>query len=262
MELLLFYLPIFFLVLCRISAFFVVAPLFSFAGVPTPFKIGIAFFISLLALFAIPIESTMALDGEFILSIIREVLVGLLLGFVAYLFFTVVQVAGSFVDLQMGFGIVNVIDPVTGAQSPILGNFKFIIAILLFLAVNGHHMMIAAIIESYEWVPIQNELFMRIYAGDVSTFLIESFKTMFILAFKMAAPLIATLFLADVALGMLARTAPQFNVFVVGIPFKILLGFLVFFLMIGSFLYLFQELFKTLINALGDILYLIEGQDE
>ena len=113
--------------------------------------------------------------------------------------------------------------------------------------------------ESYRWVPLENEWFARLYDGSVTQFLIASFATMFELAFKMAAPLIVALFLADVALGMLARTAPQFNIFVVGIPFKILLGFFVFFIMIGSFLYLFQELFRTLLQSLQEMLLILQG---
>lgn len=201
MELLLQYLPAFLLFLCRISAFFVVAPVFSFRGVPVPFKIGLSFFIALITYLAVGMETVLSFDGYYLLSVIREVLVGLLLGFTAYLFFTVVQVAGSFVDLQMGFGIVNVMDPMTGAQSPILGNFKFIVAILLFLSVNGHHYLISAIMDSYQWVPVENEAFARMYGGSVSSFLIESFSQMFLLAFKMAAPMIAALFLGGCGAG-------------------------------------------------------------
>lgn len=258
MDMIAQYIPSFMLVFIRIGAFFVVAPVLSFRGVPAQFKIGLTFFIALLTFTVVGMQNELVqVDGAYLISILRETLIGLLLGFIAYLFFTVVQVAGSFVDLQMGFGIVNVIDPITGAQSPILGNFKFIIAILLFLTLNGHHYFITAMMESYQWVPINNDFFLRIYDGSVSNFVLESFTTMFVLAFKMAAPLIAALFLTDVALGMLARTAPQFNVFVIGIPIKIVIGFAVFFLMISGFFVLFYELFKTLLEALQNLLQLI-----
>lgn len=262
MEGLLVNLPAFLLVLCRITSFFVVAPVFTFRGVPNQFKVGIAFFVALIAYTISSPAANVSFDGYFVLAIIREVLVGLLLGFVAYLFFTVVQIAGSFVDLQMGFGIVNVMDPVTGVQSPILGSFKYIIAILLFLSVNGHHFLISAIMDSYSWIPLEHELFVHIYNGEVSAFLIESFVTVFILAFKMAAPLIVSLFLADVALGMLARTAPQFNLFVVGIPIKILLGFVVFLFMMSGFLALFIQLFQQMLSSLGELITILSQSSE
>jgi flagellar biosynthetic protein FliR len=198
-------------------------------------------------------------DDTYLLSVMREVLVGLALGFTAYLFFTAVQVSGSFVDLQMGFGIANVVDPLTGAQSPIIGNFKFIVAILLFLAVNGHHYLLQGLMDSYRWVPLSNELFARIYRGDVSNFLLDSFIHMFYLAFQLAGPLIVSLFLADVALGILARTAPQFNIFVVGLPFKILLGFVVILVMIPGFLFLFQHLFQTMFAAMRQLMFILQS---
>lgn len=260
MDLLLQYVPVFLLFLCRITAFFMVAPVFSFRGIPLPFKVGLSFFVAFIAFVASGTGQMIALDGMYVLSILRETLIGLLLGFIAYLFFSVVQIAGSFVDLQMGFGVVNVMDPMTGAQSPILGNFKFFIAVLLFLALDGHHYFLSALFDSYEWIPLQSDIFHQIYGGSVSDFLIESLQTVFVLAFKMAAPLIAALFLTDVALGILARTAPQFNVFVVGIPLKIVIGFIIFLIMMTGFLVLFQELFSTLLEAVRDMIGILGGE--
>ena len=259
MQWILTYLPNFLLIFCRITSFFVVAPIFSFRGVPVQFKIGLSFFVTLLVFSAVGMEEPAAFDYTYLLSVIREVLVGLVLGFTAYLFFTAVQVSGSFVDLQMGFGIANVVDPLSGAQSPVIGNFKFIIAILLFLAVNGHHYLLQGLMDSYRWVPISNELFARIYRGDVSNFLLDSFIQMFYLAFQLAAPLIVSLFLADVALGILARTAPQFNIFVVGLPFKIMLGFVVILVMIPGFLFLFQHLFQTLFESMRQLVLILQS---
>src|SRR5690554_5902717 len=110
MQLILQLIPGFLLVLFRMSAFFIVSPIFSYRGVPGQFKVGIVFFVILITFTSLGIEENIVLDGHYIISIIRETLIGLLLGFTAYLFFTIVQVAGSFVDLQMGFGMANLID--------------------------------------------------------------------------------------------------------------------------------------------------------
>lgn len=257
MQMIIQFLPSFLLIFCRISAFFIVAPVFSFRGVPAQFKVGFVFFISLIVFMTLGIEETMDWDYSYILSIIRETMVGLLLGFTAYMFFTIVQIAGSFIDMQMGFGIANVMDPMTGAQSPIMGNFKFFIALLLFLAIDGHHYLLLAVMESYQWVPLSGDLFAHIEAGNISQFLLMAFGTVFLLAFQMAAPLIAALFLVDVAMGILAKTAPQFNIFVIGIPLKILIGFLILLIMIPGLLYLFQNVFQTLFDSLREILSII-----
>lgn len=259
MGIVLEFLPGFLLVFCRITSFFVTAPIYSTRNVPMHFKIGLSFFITLLVFLTVGFPTSIDWNSTYVLLLIREVLVGVLLGFIAYLFFTVVQIAGSFIDLQMGFGIVNVIDPMTGAQSPVFGNFKFFIATLLFLAINGHHYLLMGIMNSYEWVPLENQLFAAILDGGISNFLLQTLSTMFVLAFQLAAPLSAAIFIVDIGLGMLARTVPQFNIFVIGLPTKILVGFLIIFVMVPSFLYLFQLLFSQLFEAMNDMLMIIRG---
>lgn len=259
MELIYQAVPGFLLVIFRISSFFFSSPIFSFRGVPTQFKIGIAFFISLVTFMGLEWNEPIAINGSYFVSVIKEILIGLVLGFTASLFFTIVQVAGSFVDLQMGFMMANLIDPATGAQSPVMSNMKFFIATLLFLALNGHHYLIKALIESYDWVPLSNEFFVTIANGQVAMFLINSFSTMFVLAFQMIAPLIVVLFLVDACMGILARTAPQFNLFVIGLPIKLLIGLVVLLMMIPGLLYLFQNVFTTLINALGELISIVSN---
>lgn len=257
METILHVFSIFILIFCRISAFFVVAPIFSSRGVPNTFKIGLSGIIAVLVLLIQGAEQVIPNDLGYVLIVIREVLIGLLLGFTAQLIFYVIQIAGSFIDIQIGFGIANVVDPMTGASAPILGNFKYIIAMLLFLTINGHHYLIDGIIRSYNWVPLSNNLFQEIYNGKVSEFLITTFTQSFALAFQMAAPLVVALFVTDVALGFLARTAPQFNVFVIGIPLKIIVGLVVLLLLISSFVFAFQHLFEFMFKSLQNLLGVI-----
>jgi len=260
MELFLPYLPNALLIFCRITSFFVVAPVFSSRNVPAPFKIGLAFFVTWILFAAVGMnEQPVTMDSLYALTVIREILVGLLLGFLAYLFFTAVQVAGSFTDMQMGFGMANVIDPMTGTSTPLLGNLKYMVATLLFLTFNGHHHLLQAIMDSYQWIPLQNELFTKLYSGEISEFLLQSFTKMFSLAFQLAAPLVVSLFLADVGLGILAKTAPQFNVFVIGLPLKILIGFLILLLMIPSYGPFFRDLFAKMFEALLHMLQMVAG---
>ncbi|GAB6988928.1 flagellar biosynthetic protein FliR [Paenibacillus pini] len=250
-------LPVFLLIFCRITSFFVVVPVFSSKGVPNIFKIGISFFISVLVFLTYGIHQQIPTDLSYVLLIIREILIGLLLGFVAYMMFMVIQTAGSFIDISIGFGIANVIDPMTGASSPMLGNFKYMFALLLFLTMNGHHYLLDGIIHSYDWVPLSNQLFMKLYNGSLSEFLIQSFGQSFVLAFQMAAPLVTTLFLTDIGLGFLARTAPQFNVFVIGIPLKIIVGLIMLLLLVPSFSYIFGELFGIMFESMQKLLAVI-----
>jgi flagellar biosynthesis protein FliR len=245
------------LIFCRITAFFVTVPVYSSRNVPTTFKIGLSVFMSFIIFASMGTSNPVPMDSQYVLLILREILVGVLLGFLVYLFFTAVQTAGSFMDIQIGFGIANVIDPLTGASAPMLGNLKYMIAILLFLAFDGHHFLIRAIIDSYQWIPIQNELFARIYNGQISDFLFKSFSTMFYLAFQLAAPVIAVMFLTDLGLGLLTRVAPQFNIFVVGVPLKMILGFLVIIIVFPELISLFHGLFVTIEDSIYKLMRLI-----
>ncbi|WP_312029505.1 flagellar biosynthetic protein FliR [Paenibacillus sedimenti] len=220
MELFFKVLPSFLLIFCRITSFFVVVPVLSSRNVPTMFKIGLSIFISLIAFTTLSINEPVLIDGQYVLLILREMLVGIVLGFLAYIFFTVVQTAGAIMDMQIGFSMANVIDPLTGVSTPMLGNLKYMVAVLLFLTFDGHHYFIRAIIDSYQWIPLNNQLFDRIYNGQISDFLFQSFSKMFYLSFQLAAPVVAALFLADLGLGLLTRVAPQFNIFVIGAPLK------------------------------------------
>jgi flagellar biosynthetic protein FliR len=182
-----------------------------------------------------------------------------LLGFVAYLFFTVVQMAGSFIDLQIGLGIANVIDPITGVQSPIFGSFKYIVAMLLFLSWDGHHYLLLGIMDSYQSIPLDNSFFQAIAGGTVSELLVRFFASAFTLSFQMAVPIVAAMFLTDVALGILTKTAPQFNVFVVGIPLKLLAGFALMLLLVFSFSFIFQNLFTVMFDSLFEMMRAIRS---
>jgi flagellar biosynthetic protein FliR len=253
------YFPGFLLFFCRISSFFVVVPVFSAKNVPAHFKIGIAFFVTLMSFSVVGTSGLVTFDSLYILSIIREVVVGLFLGFIAYMFFTVVQIAGSFIDIQIGFGIANVFDPLTGASSPVIGNLKYMIAMLLFLSFNGHHLLLKAIMESYEWIPLSNDMFTRIYNGQMGEFIIKTFAAVFALSFQMSAPFIAALFLTDVGLGLLARVAPQFNILVVGAPLKMLIGFVLLILLFPAYEFVFKNAFIAMFDSMQKFIGFFTG---
>jgi flagellar biosynthetic protein FliR len=253
------YFPSFLLFFCRISSFFVVVPVFSARNVPAHFKIGLAFFVTLMSFNIVGTSALASFDSLYFLSIIREMLVGLFLGFIAYMFFTLVQIAGSFIDIQIGFGIANVFDPLTGASSPVIGNLKYMIAMLLFLTFNGHHLLLKAIMESYEWIPLSNDIFVKLYDGQIAEFIMRTFSTVFTLSFQMAAPLIAALFLTDLGLGLLARVAPQFNIFVVGPPLKMLLGFVLLILLFPAYEFIFKDAFVAMFNAMQKFIGMFTG---
>lgn len=258
METILHSFPVFLLIFCRITSFFAVVPIFSTRGVPVQFRIGIAAILSILVYLTFGIKQQVPTDLSYVILVIREVMVGLLLGFIAYLMLMAVQTAGAFIDMQIGLGIAAVFDPTVGTSVSITGNFKYTVALLFFLSMNGHHYLLDAIMYSYNWVPLHNDFFVRLYGGSLADFLIKTFSQSFLLSFQMAAPIVVAAFLTDAGLGFLAKTAPQFNIFVIGIPVKLLVGLTMLFLLMpvvaGSFERLFHVMFeamRTLLDIVG-----------
>lgn len=246
------------LILVRMTSFILVAPVFSTRIVQAGFKIGFSGMLALLIFITSSVTHDVNFDAFYVLIIIKEIFVGLLMGYLAYLFFTLVQTAGALIDLQMGFGMANIIDPMSGTSAPMMGNFKFMIATLIFLSLDGHHYLIKALLESYTWIPIDNYVFSHFANGDLSTFFAQKFAETFMLALQLSAPLIVSMFLTDVALGFLARTAPQYNVFVIGAPLKILIGFFMIMLIMPGLVTLFREVFTIIFSSLEQMILIIK----
>lgn len=249
-------LPLFLLVMVRILAFFVMLPLFSYRTVPTTFKIGIGFFLALIMVSAMePVH--IDFDGRYPFLLLKEAVVGLFTGMLAYIIMAAIQIAGGFIDFQMGFAIANVIDPQTGAQSPLTGQYFHIIALLLLLSVNAHHMLIDGIYYSYQLIPAGQ--FISYHDASFANFVISAFSQMFVIAFQMSIPIVGCLFLTDIALGIIGRTVPQMNVFVVGMPLKILVSFLAISFFLALYLGLTKRLFAYMFTTMHAFMKLLGG---
>lgn len=213
----------FMLVVARLSGLFLIAPVFSSPMIPPRIKL-----MALLALAATltPIVTTTSdvavPDGvlPLVLAMGTETIVGLAMGFSVSIVFSAVQVGASLIDTSIGFSMANIIDPLNNAQASVLGSFYSLVATLSFLAVNGHHWMLAGFKRSYAVVQLGA-------VPDVERMvanLFATFGSLFAMAFQIAAPVLVTLLLVDVVLGIVARVVPQMNVFFVGIPLKIGVG--------------------------------------
>lgn len=224
-NLILLNIGIFFLIMIRVSGIFIVAPIFSRNNLPMIMKIALSGLVAFILLPVISASTTLNYNGFFQLAIdaTMEFLLGVIIGFICFLFFSSLYLAGSVIDTQIGFGMVNVLDPQTNMQMPIMGNYYSIILTLFFLAVNGHHLIIQGLVYSFEVLPIG---FTYNISEDFIIRLTVVMAEVFVLAFRFSAPILATIFLTNLLLGILARTMPQMNVFIVGLPLKILVGLL------------------------------------
>lgn len=250
-------LTILLLIVVRVSAFFVTMPLFSHRTIPAMHRIGFAVLISWMMYYTMDVEP-FDINGEYIMLIIKEAIVGLFIGLVAYIVLSAIQIAGNFIDFQMGFAMANVIDPQTGAQSPLMGQYLYTLSLLMLLYLDGHHLILDGIFYSYQFVPM-DQLGLGLGEPIAPELIMKAFAATFVIAFQIASPIVATLFLVDVALGIVARTAPQFNIFVIGFPIKITVAFVVLFILMGVTFQVIQRLFDLMFVVMRDIMTVIGG---
>jgi flagellar biosynthetic protein FliR len=203
-----------------------IAPIFGSRNIPGPLKAGLCLFLTLTVLPLLAAGPQPAIPHTLIPYIFllgSELLFGLAIGFASSLVFSAVQMTGSLLDMQVGFGVVNIFDPQVGQQVPLIGNFKYILALMLFLTVNGHHVLLTAIVDSFKLVPISGIVFNSL----ITEMMVSMISGIFTFAVQITIPVLAAVIITDIALGILARTMPQMNVFVVGVPAKIIVGIFV-----------------------------------
>ncbi|MGP4080214.1 flagellar biosynthetic protein FliR [Pseudalkalibacillus sp. R45] len=250
--------PSFLLVLVRVTAFMATVPIFSYRNIPVIHKIGFSVVFSFF-IFTTLQAPMVALNGEFILLVMKELMIGLSIGFVASILLYGLQVAGGFIDLQMGFAIANVFDPQTGIQTPLIGRFLYIFAILFLLTIDAHHMFLNGIYQSYQFAPIDRWAFI-FGDGNVARLVADTVIKMFYIAFQMAIPVVGCLFLVDLALGIISRTVPQVNVFIVGLPLKIFVSFVVLLLVIPVIFQMVNSLNIEMLEAMRKMMRLLGGR--
>lgn len=243
----------FLLVLVRISSFMITAPIFSGRQFPATYKVGFSVLLSLLSFGLIhdPIETNPG--WEIMMLIFKEALVGIALGLVTSIILYAVQVAGTLIDFQIGFFMGNMFDPTFGMNTMLTAHFKNILAILFLLSTNGHHLLIQGVLSSFDWVSLQAAV-PAWMDGRVSTFLLDCIGKMFMIGFMMAMPIMGTLFVVDIGLGIVAKTVPQMNLIAIFPPVKILIHFLVYILVLPSFFYLLKILFELMFESMFSIL--------
>lgn len=213
----------FILVLLRVSAIVVTIPIISEKSVPARLKAGLSILIALI-IFPLVLPKIPPSQNDPVLILMfrmaGEIFIGLLIGFAARMIFAGIQMAGDMIGFQMGLSIANIIDPMTSEQVSIITELQYLIAMLVFLAVDAHHIFFAAIIQSYSVVePLSFHL-----SGPLMQLILNISKEMFVIGLKIAAPIMAVMLFTNVGLGIVARTVPQINIFIVGMPLQIAIG--------------------------------------
>ncbi|MDR1378206.1 MAG: flagellar biosynthetic protein FliR [Synergistaceae bacterium] len=222
---------VYFLIHLRFVGMLFTSPLFLATAMPIPFRFLCAALLTMasagalgnkLETFYVPIVLFESWISIFILAL-RELMIGTALGLLTALPLTALQVSGEQIGTAMGISMASVMDPLTQRQSSILDQMQFLVGLWFYFRWNGHLLMIQAVVESLSLVPLAK--LSLVPASDMA--LGEWFSGVFHLALEIVIPFYCALLLADVGLGFLARTVPQMNIFVLGLPLKLALGFFV-----------------------------------
>lgn len=247
---------IFLMVMARFGGLMVAAPVLGSGNYPMLLKAGFTGLTALLLTPLIPAMEDPLPDSAVALSLIAasELAIGLAIGFVMTIVFAAIQVGGQIMDMQTGFGMMNVFNPAMESQVPIFGFFLFIIAVLFLLVLQGHHMMIEALVSTYQEIPIGGFVLRPEQLLEVGHW----GRSMFIDGVMIAAPVATAMMLAYITMGLLGRVVPQIHLFVIGFPITIATGLLVTSAIIGIYLTILDGMFyrmfddvETLIRGMG-----------
>ncbi len=241
----------------RIASMIALMPVLGSASIPPTVKAGLSLILCFILFPFIQQHSAMPLPqttGIFIYKIIMEVFVGIVIGFISSMLFSSVQFAGYLIDTLTGFSFVELVDPFTDTSISVIGQFNVLIFTIIFFLINGHYFMILAIQKSFEVVPL---LGVGFNPGKLVDFMTSQTGAIFVVAFKLCAPMFVALIITQVALGVVARTVPQINVFFVGVPLNIVVAFCVLIIVLPNLATLFKSVFENMMQDIWKLLYLM-----
>lgn len=215
---------LFALILLRMSAFIFSSAVFGQTNIPHHVKILLALVISVVLFSTVKNSAPLAQFSEdLILVVVREVAVGLCLGFLTRLFFMTVGMVGDLVSMSMGLSNAQLFNPISNSQSNALEQYHNILGILVLLGMNGHHMFLEAIAQSYQVIPVGYLSLNLASFAEVAHIV----QTILLLTLKMAAPVVVAMLVTNVGMAILGRAVPQINVLVTSVPVQVLLGLIV-----------------------------------
>jgi flagellar biosynthetic protein FliR len=226
----------------RISALFLASPIFSASAFPVRARIVLAVLVTVLVVPSLPEPPAVdALGPAGILIAGQQVLIGLAMGFIVQMIFASVVIAGQSLAMTMGLGFAMSVDPQNGVQVPVLSQLYMILATLIFLAINGHLVLIGFLVESFSLLPVGVSGWRASFGLDVVLWASQMFMSGLLLAL----PALTAVLVINVAFGVITRAAPQLNIFAVGFPVTILAGFVFILLTLPSVFSLLVYMFDT-----------------
>ena len=238
----------FMLVFARVGAMVMLLPGFGESNIPVRIKLGIALLLTLiiLPLHRAAYQVDLTSISSLAVLMVHEIVIGIVLGATARVTLSALAVAGSVIAQQLGLGFVTAVDPTQGQQGVLIGNFLSILGMTLLFATDSHHLVIAALNESYR-IFSPGEV---MPSGDVAALATRAFATAFKIGLQLSAPFLVFGLVFNVGLGVLARLMPAMQVYFVGVPLSIMVGFVIFALVLTGMMGTYLEYFAGVMHEL------------
>lgn len=239
------------IILVRVSAFVFIVPFFSHTSFPNMVKIGFSGLLTILLFYSMPVQTVeyeTVIDFGFI--VVKETITGLLIGFVAYICTSIIHFSGKIIDMEIGLSMSEIFDPASNIQTGLTGSLYSYLLMLLMLVSNLHIFLLNALVDSYTLIPINGMKVGFSMYGKVIGFMSDYF----IIGFRIVLPIFACMLLLNCVLGVMARVAPQMNMFAVGLQLKVLVGLMVLFVTVSLLPGLASFIFTTMQTFVKEIM--------
>lgn len=219
------------MILVRVATFVYIAPFFGMNNTPNRVKIGFSAFLAIILFQTIQPKEVLEYSGviEFAIIVLKEGITGLLIGYAANICNSIIVFSGKVIDMEIGLAMANIYDPTTNTQSGLTGTMYNYFIMLLLVITDMHHYILRALIDTYQLIPVNGAVFdWEHLMGTMVMFITD----LMVLGFRIVLPIFATSMILNCILGIMAKVAPQMNMFAVGMQLKILIGFSIIFLTI------------------------------
>lgn len=241
------------LVLVRMSAFVMAAPFFGYRTIPNRVKAAISVWLSIAVIYTVP---AVPLDYEGVLGfsvlVLKEMIIGIVLGLMCNLCFYIVSFAGQIMDMEMGLSMANMYDPTTNIQVTVTGNIYNYFLMLMLVVTNMHYYIIRAITDSFSYFNIGEAI---IRTDVLKNIMVDFMANYFLIAVRIVLPVFCCMLLINVILGVLTKAAPQMNMFAVGIQIKVIVGIILLIILVQTLPTVSDFIFQEMKEVITDVIH-------
>lgn len=240
------------LVFIRLTSFFLVAKSLFPKGTPPILKGAIGMILSFAIISGINYQVVLEINNNYMLvySVVSEIMSGVILGFIANMIFEFIRMAGGYMDIQIGLSMMNILDPSSETTSTPFSNLSYFISMVIFFIIDGHHLLIKCLIQSFNVVNIgQNIVFQ-----DTFSVVLDAFREYFVVGVKIAIPLVLIIIITDLCMALVSRTVPAINVMILGMPVKMVVGLLTFIALLPIMIKIISYAFNLIPDIIEEML--------